>query len=799
MKTHLLKVVRGAIRILTISVITIAFLMAFLRATAPAVSSEMPAVTRFLSKAVGKPVQIQSLELRWRRFLPVLDLHQVVISGDTPCNIGEIKLGWHFILLKDFTIDASSQHFFSTDSSSYFKHIVLENAVITYKPYKFTLTHLSLYKKNSTVWAWKGRGLYIDLGKLFLAPLFLNSTSGHVQYSSENGVWNIAVSDLTAINRDAMVLGKFSLSGQPKSSPVIDLAAHYEVYPDAVKDLKNYLPMTIIEPSLFTWLNQSIKSIAAGNGKLLLKGSLSDFPYDKKSGQFLVDADINNAELRYFAGWPVVKNINAELIFSNASMMIHVHSAQTAHTFVQDVDVSIPVLDKNQVLSVVGKVSTDVENSLYFIQHSPLQATLGQRFSGMEWTGPLTLGINIAIPFSRKLTNTVKGTIGLNNTSLSFPAWKVNLKNFTGLINFTEKAFSSPGLSATYNQAPVTITIDKNSAYHIQYKKYKADISSGSQGGWLAKITAPEWRGLFTVPQNVKQNGIKGTLYYLNADHLSLDSAEDKIMPSALPPLNIQIQNLRYKKLRFDYVSFITQPMSSGLFARSVQINGPGYSIVGQGKWFDNQQSWLNGKLTTNDIAKMLTSWGLTPSIQGNSGQLSFSVEWPGQLYSPNLKGLEGTVIVGIGKGQLITTGSQAKMDFGRLLTMLSFESLARRLSLDFSDLTQKGLAFDSIQGTVLFNGKGTATIKHVILNSAVATVDLFGDIYLLSESYGLSANVKPHLTSSLPIIAALTGGPVVGAAVWAASKVVDPLLGNVTEDKYSVTGLWKNPTIKKG
>lgn len=797
MKTHLLKLTRMMRVALTIFILVIAFLMALLRAAAPAVSSEMGDVTRFLSQVVGRPVHIQSLQLRWRRFLPVLDLTNVEISGDTPYHVGEIKLGWHFILLKHFSVDATSLVLPSGNASSYFKTIVLENADIGYKQYKLSVVHLTLRMRNQEQWSWYGRGVSVDFGKLFLAPLFLNSTSGNLTLVSQDNKTNITINDFSAVNEDVYLWAKCAMTFMPNASPVIDLEARYEVTPQAVKDLKNYLPQTIIDPDLEAWLTHSIKSIGSGKGKLILKGALSDFPYDKNPGQFLVDAEVNNGELQYFPGWPSVEKINAELIFSNTAMQIHVHSAETAHTPVQQVDVSIPVLTHNPVLTITGKVNTQIENGQYFIDRSPLKTTVGQKLNNMKWHGLMALGLEIHIPFAEKDPSTVKGTIEVSHSALTFPTWKISLNQLAGLIHFTEKGFSSPGLTAMIKQDPIKITIDDNSTYHVQYKKYKADISSVS-GGWRAKIANTDWRGMFFIPTNVKQAGIKGTLYYLNADAMDLDTLSHHLQPSTLPPLSIEIQNLRYKSLRFNDVSFITQPLPSGLFARYVSIDGPGYEIDGQGKWFDNQQSVFSGKLNANDLSAMLSSWGLHPSIQGNSGQLNFTLSWPGQLYSPNINKISGNIDIAIGKGQMNTSGSQAKMDFGRLVTILSFQSLARRLSLDFSDITQKGLGFDSIEGRVQLNGKGVASVKRVLLQSSVATVELHGDIDLLSESYRLMARVTPHLTSSLPVIAALTGGPVAGAAVWAASKVVDPLLNQVTEDNYSVTGPWKNPTIKK-
>lgn len=772
--------------------------MALVRAEAPAVASELPSITRFLSGAFGEPVQIESMQLRWRYLLPVFDLHNVTILGASPVQIGEVKLGWHFILLKNFQLSLSAVP--NIPKANYFNHMLLEQAVINFNQFHYKLDRLDLHRKSDNYWAWKGTGLSLGFGKLFLAPVLVNSTTGAAQVANASGQWSVLANNIMVRNKDILMLAKFSLKGQANTSPIIDLTAHYEVSPFAAADLKNYLPQTVLSPDLIQWLSHSIKNIDSADGRLILKGKLSDFPYDKNPGEFLIDTHIIDGTLDYFKNWPILSNINAELIFSNAKMEAHVHSAEMAYVPLQNIDVSIPVLSESSVLNISGNISTDLENSLYFIKHSPLQATIGKRLAGLQWTGPIVLGLQLNIPLQESSRAPVKvnGTINLKNTQLSFPQWQMTLKNLSGLLSFTEKGFSSQKLTATYSNNPVNITIDAKNTYHIQYQKYKADVISAGNGGWRINVTNPTWRGFFMVPPDPMKNGIKGMLYYFNVTPNEASFLKNGFKPSTLPPLNIQINNLRYKDIRFDSVLFQSQPLSNGLFLRDFRVFGPGYSIEGQGKWFDASQSVLDGKAEIDDLAKMIASWGLHPSLQGNSGQANFHLSWPGAVYSPDFSRLSGEVALNIGSGQVITSGSQAKMDFGRLLTILSFQSIQRRLSLDFSDLTKQGLAFESIEGVVLFNNNGAATVKNIILRSAVARVDLKGSIDLIHQLYGLNVTVTPHLTSSLPIVAAIAGGPVAGAAVWAASKVVNPLLNRVTEDQYSVTGPWANPVIKK-
>ena len=805
MKTRLLRLIHRASILFTVIVMAAVFLLALIRAEAPAVASELPTVTQFLSSVFGRPVQIESMQLRWRHLLPIFDMQNVSIMGDEPFHVREMNLGLHFILLRDFQITLPSSASSSTFSSSYFGHIILEQAVININQFQFKLDRLDLHKRSGDFWAWKGNGLSLDFGKLFLAPLKVTTTSGKIQLTSQQGAWKIAAQNITVSNKDILLLAKCELTGKPNESPEINLAAHYEVYPSSATDLKNYLP-SVMHADVTQWLTHSIKNIKTADGTFVLKGRLSDFPFDKNPGEFLIDSNITDATLDYFKGWSVASHINTELIFSNTKMIAHVHSAELAHTAVQNIDVNIPVMGKKSVLNISGNISTDVENGLYFIHHSPLQDTIGKRLDGLQWTGPMALGLQLQIPLSKSTGKSsgpvINGTINLKNTVLTLPTWKISLKNLTGLLAFSEKGFSSQKLTGVYSNSPVNINIenkDNKNIYHVQYKKLTADVNSLSNGGWQAKVSNTAWRGLFTIPENPQQNGIKGTLYFLNIDSGEMSLLQQEVKPSTLPPLSILIQKLRYKTLLFNGLSFQTRPLSNGLDVRNFQIDGAGYSVVGQGKWLDNKQSVLTGKLESNDLAKMISSWGLDPSIQGNAGEAIFSLSWPSVIYSPDLNHLSGKIDLYVGKGEVITTGSQAKMDFGRLLTLLSFQSIQRRLTLDFTDLTHKGLSFDSITGLILLNNNGQASVKALTMKSSVAQVELTGSLDIAHQTYNLDVMVIPHLTSSLPIVATIAGGPVAGAAVWAASKVVNPILNKVTEDHYRVTGPWHNPVIKKG
>ncbi len=68
------------------------------------------------------------------------------------------------------------------------------------------------------------------------------------------------------------------------------------------------------------------------------------------------------------------------------------------------------------------------------------------------------------------------------------------------------------------------------------------------------------------------------------------------------------------------------------------------------------------------------------------------------------------------------------KMDIGKMLSIFSLQTIPRRLSLDFSDVFQKGYSFDSIKGDFNFNN-GDMHTNNLRFDGPVAKVAIQGRI----------------------------------------------------------------------
>jgi uncharacterized protein YhdP len=117
-------------------------------------------------------------------------------------------------------------------------------------------------------------------------------------------------------------------------------------------------------------------------------------------------------------------------------------------------------------------------------------------------------------------------------------------------------------------------------------------------------------------------------------------------------------------------------------------------------------------------------------------------------------------------------------------------------LALDFSDLTDKGFAFDTIRGDFDLHD-GSAFTDNVLVKGPAAEIGLIGRIGLKSKDYDQTAVVTGNVSSSLPL-AAFAAGPVVGGAVLLFTQVFKQPLKGLARGYYRITGNWDNPTVER-
>ncbi|WP_145577300.1 AsmA2 domain-containing protein YhdP [Yersinia alsatica] len=200
----------------------------------------------------------------------------------------------------------------------------------------------------------------------------------------------------------------------------------------------------------------------------------------------------------------------------------------------------------------------------------------------------------------------------------------------------------------------------------------------------------------------------------------------------------------------------------------------------------------LNVALSGAKIDETLSFFGLTTPIKDASFDINADVNWRGVPWQPQIDSLNGTLKSRLGRGLLTDLGGGRA---GQLLRLVSFDALLRKLQLDFSDTFSRDFAFDSIRGSANIKN-GVMHTNDLVVDGLAADIAMSGNVDLVRRQIAMEAVITPEISATVGVATAFAINPVVGAAVFAASKILGPLWSKVSLIRYQITGSLDQPAI---
>jgi uncharacterized protein (TIGR02099 family) len=318
--------------------------------------------------------------------------------------------------------------------------------------------------------------------------------------------------------------------------------------------------------------------------------------------------------------------------------------------------------------------------------------------------------------------------------------------------------------------------------------------------GWRVDVDGPGAAGQVLIPEQFSSSRpLRATLERLvleKPESSGTGAAQDTSDPRRIPNLQVHVGQLRVGTRTLGTLDLTATRVPQGIRFESVSIRGASAHAEGQGEWLttpEGQLSSLKATVTSEDVAATLRALNYTDVIEAKHGELRGDLRWAGGFGSSMLERAAGTIHVRAETGQLVAVQPGA----GRVLGLFSVAALPRRLALDFSDLTDKGLAFDSVQGDFELRD-GNAFTSNLLLRGPAAEIGIAGRTGIATRDYDQTAVVTGNLGASLPVAGALAGGPAVGAALLLFSQVFKEPLKGITRGYYRITGPWDNPTVER-
>jgi uncharacterized protein (TIGR02099 family) len=348
----------------------------------------------------------------------------------------------------------------------------------------------------------------------------------------------------------------------------------------------------------------------------------------------------------------------------------------------------------------------------------------------------------------------------------------------------------------------------------LAFRDVSLDLAA-AEGGWRITVGGPNVVGTITLPAAANSS----EPWDLQFEHLrfavpSVDgpgtgrgaggaASEDHASsslgtlgdPHSIPAINFHAEDLTAGERHFGEVRATLLKLDDGISLEHVTVTNPSFSISAQGEWRGKGagSGRIAGTLISSDVQNTLQQLGYAEVIQAKTGRMDFDLNWDGAPTADALSGATGHVQLSLEKGQI----AGLKPGAGRVLGLASIAALPRRLALDFSDLTDKGLAFDTVRGDFDLRD-GNAYTENVLVKGPAAEIGLIGRVGLKNKDYDQTAVVTGSLGSSPLPLAGFVGGPVVGAAVLVFTQVFKQPLKGLARGYYRITGSWDNPIVER-
>jgi uncharacterized protein YhdP len=326
-----------------------------------------------------------------------------------------------------------------------------------------------------------------------------------------------------------------------------------------------------------------------------------------------------------------------------------------------------------------------------------------------------------------------------------------------------------------------------------------------SPGGWEAQVEAKELAGGITIPTRPRREPLRLALERLDLEALlaapdggeSANGRGSDLDPRRTHTLALDIDRLFWGESDLGRLTARVVAVPEGLALTELSLDDrPLMQVHGSGRWTVEegvQQTRVELRAKGDDLGKFLRNLGYQSQLADAAATAELKLAWPGSPTAFEVGNLRGEATAEVGKGSLIDVDPGV----GRMLGVLNLGALQRRLSLDFSDLFERGYAFEKMTGDIVIKD-GHAYIQDLSIDSPAAAIRIEGATDLVEQRFDQVVTVTPSVGTGVAIASAVAGGPLVGAAVLIADRVSGGAVDRLASYQYDVEGPWRDPDIRR-
>lgn len=269
--------------------------------------------------------------------------------------------------------------------------------------------------------------------------------------------------------------------------------------------------------------------------------------------------------------------------------------------------------------------------------------------------------------------------------------------------------------------------------------------------------------------------------------------------PARWPYVDLSVDQLVWGELDLGQLTLSASPDPAQVgwnIDRAVLALGT-TEVAGGGQWrlgaAQSRSTWTL-EATVGNVGDVLARLGMPDVVAGGHGVLQARAGWPGAPWDFGLERLEADLELDLESGRFLPVSSTA----GRLLGILSLQSLARVVTFQGQNVFESGFAWDNLRSSARV-AQGQLDLRGFEMRGQSAAAFLTGRTDLLHETQSLKVLVLPRVdASAAAVLAGVAINPIVGVGAFLTQWLLREPLAQALSLEYAVTGTWADPHVKR-
>lgn len=301
----------------------------------------------------------------------------------------------------------------------------------------------------------------LDFNKHFIAPIPYESLHATVDLFIGDNDWQLKVNDIT-LNSDELTLqADLAIDSPVNGDMQMSLLANI-TNGDASK-AGHYYPLTTMSDSLVNYLNKSLIGGQIKQAQVLINGPLAKFPFADKSGSFIVDAELAQGIFSFSPDWPTIKDFDANLNFTNNSMLITGRAGTLTGLDVTGVQAAIDNLGNNAILTVDTLIKpSSAVNIAKLMDNSPFKNSVGVVLQRLQVQGDIQGEFHLNLPLSATEKALASGVINFADNDVLLQTPQMSFTQVNGQLSFENSKITTENLSLNWQGLPLTLAVNGN-------------------------------------------------------------------------------------------------------------------------------------------------------------------------------------------------------------------------------------------------------------------------------------------------------------------------------------------------